>query len=98
MTYHNSSDTGRFLPGLNAKAPWMNTLEPREIGDYWAAYRSEFPCMAARSREFYDSRTLTELDGLITAAWNTNDAQAYQLAKSYRDMEIYRSALTSNNA
>lgn len=42
------------------------------------------PGFARREREFYESRTASQLSALAYQAWLCNDAHGYQLARSYK--------------
>ncbi len=64
-------------------SPWTDILSAAELSRRYAITESLDPCFAADQRAFYETRTLNQLRALMQQAWNCNEADAYQLARSY---------------
>jgi hypothetical protein len=62
---------------------WTDLLNRQEIEAQFALTASIDPRFARSQREFYESRTAAQLGALAQQAWNCNEADNYQLARSY---------------
>lgn len=62
---------------------WTHVLTPAEIAAHHALIASIDPAFSVRDREYWEKRTEGELRSLMFGAWNCNDADAYQIARSY---------------
>ena len=63
---------------------WVRVLSAEEITAHHALTATLDPAFARAQREFYESRTVSELSVLAHQAWNCNSPDSYQLAISYR--------------
>jgi hypothetical protein len=62
---------------------WSKILTSNELDAHYAFTAKIDPVFAAKQREFYNSRTENDLRAHINQAWNCNDADGYQLARSH---------------
>jgi hypothetical protein len=62
---------------------WTILLTASGIAEYHAHTATVDPSFARAQREFYESRTASECDVLAHQAWLCNEADLYQLARSY---------------
>ena len=62
---------------------WATILNSDELAAYWDDMAVNWPTMARKSREWWESRTLPELYGRLAGAWNANEMESYALARSY---------------
>lgn len=62
---------------------WVDTLSVEEIEANFKLTASLDPAFAAQAREFYETRTPSQLKTLAAQAWNCNDADGYQMARSF---------------
>jgi hypothetical protein len=62
---------------------WNTILTANELAARYAFTAKIDPSFAAQQSAFYDGRTDNELRALINGAWNCNDADGYQLARSH---------------
>lgn len=62
---------------------WSEILSPEQIEARKALTVTLDAGFARRQDEFYLSRTEVELKAFIAQAWNANDADGYQMARSY---------------
>ncbi len=62
---------------------WTKTLTATEIDAHYASVAKLDPSFAAKCRKFYETRTKTQLETLAAQAWNCNDGEGYQLARSF---------------
>jgi len=63
---------------------WSKILNAAELAAYHARTAQLDPLFAAKQRAFYEGRTADQLDTLTHQAWEGNNADTYQLARSYR--------------
>jgi len=54
----------------------MDAVAQQEVDEKQAAF-------AAREVEFYSTRTINDLQALVSQSWNCNDSCTYQIARSY---------------
>ena len=74
---------------------WATILSPQELEAYWAKLlRDDHTFFNRRARQWWDSRTLPELRGALSGAWDANEMNTYVLARSYiaARMEAERNA------
>lgn len=62
---------------------WNDILTADEIKAYHALAARLDPRHARLDREWWESRTLNQLDTIERGAWQANLADQYQLARSY---------------
>lgn len=74
-------------------SPWTCTLTADELEAHYTLTASIDPSFAKRERTFWESRTEGQLRALAAQAWNTNDSDQYQIARTYLAMrEEHRAA------
>lgn len=66
---------------------WTEVLSPAELAARTAFTATLDPAFAARDKAFYDSRTAAQLRSLVAQAWKTNQADSYQVARSYLELK-----------
>ena len=66
-----------------ALSPWTHILSSAELDARHALTAQLDPAFAAAERAFYASRTVNQLKSLEVGAWNANDPDTYQFARSY---------------
>ena len=66
---------------------WATILSPDEIAEHWEDMAVNWPTMARKCREWWESRTLPQLHGELAGAWNANEMESYALARSYIAIE-----------
>lgn len=62
---------------------WSHILTAVELEAHYALTASIDPAFAAKEQAFYESRTYDQLKALAAQAFDSNQATAYQLAKTY---------------
>lgn len=62
---------------------WSHVLNAAEIEAIFALTASLDARFAREQREWYDTRTAGELRSAMNGAWNSNDSDGYQLARSF---------------
>lgn len=62
---------------------WHQILTSEEIAAYHNLTASLDPRFARGEREFYQSRTKSQLETLAVQSWDGNQRTAYVLARSY---------------
>lgn len=62
---------------------WSHILTAAEIDAQFALTASLDPSFARQQREWYETRTTNELRSAMNGAWNANDSDGYQLARSF---------------
>ena len=62
---------------------WATILNSDELAAYWDDMAVNWPTMARKSREWWESRTLPEWHGRLAGAWDANEMDSYALARSY---------------
>lgn len=62
---------------------WSEVLNENQIEERFKLTSSIDASFAVKQKEFYESRSESELRSLAVGCWNANDADGYQLAKSY---------------
>ena len=65
---------------------WTDTLNAEGIANWHAKTATLDPNYARKEREFYESRTESQLRGLVSGAWMSNSADQYMLARSYLEL------------
>lgn len=66
---------------------WSHVLSPAEIDAYVAKAACLDPAFAADQKLFYEAQTVRGLSALMHQAWLCNDADGYQLARSYKALK-----------
>lgn len=62
---------------------WSKVLNAAEIEAQFAFTAKLDPSFARGQREWYNTRTINELRSAMTGAWNCNESESYQLARSF---------------
>lgn len=62
---------------------WATILNQSELETYWEDMAVNWPTHARKAREWWESRTLPELHGRLSGAWDANEMEAYAIARSY---------------
>lgn len=62
---------------------WITVLAPTEIAQHWERMAAIDPGHTRCARAWWESQGRPSLDGLAAGAWLCNDAEQYQLARSY---------------
>lgn len=62
---------------------WTEIMTAEQINATHALTASLDLRFAAANRKFYETRTATQLRSLTVQAWNSNEQEAYCLARSY---------------
>ncbi len=73
---------------MNTANQWAHVLSATEMDGAYALTRRLDPGFADGQREFYEQRTPAQLDSLAHQAWQCNDADGYQLARSYAAQKV----------
>lgn len=68
---------------MNAQSQWTHILAQDEIDARFEQTRFLDERFAREERRFYATRTADQLRALIHQAWLCNDADGYQMARSY---------------
>ena len=68
--------------------PWNTLKTDAELEAYYSLMASIDPAEAQKTRAFYETRTIPQLNVLAIEAWNCNEADLYQLAKTYLALKI----------
>jgi hypothetical protein len=68
---------------MTAQSQWTHVLTQAEIDARFDLTHAVDPRFAREQRRFYATRTSNELKALINQAWLCNDADGYQMARSY---------------
>lgn len=63
--------------------PWTHIMTPAELAAHNAITASIDPSFARKERDWYESRTATQLRSSMNGAWNANDSYGYQMNRSY---------------
>lgn len=66
---------------------WSHVLNAAEIAARFTLTASLDPRFARSQREWYETRTASELRSAMNGAWNANDSDGYQLARSFLAMK-----------
>lgn len=74
------------------ESQWTDILSAAELDAQYALTASLDPAFARRQREFYEGRTVPQLQALATQAWNCCDPDGYQLARSHAALQEAASA------
>lgn len=61
---------------------WSVILTPAQIEARFAATEAHDPCHGRKVRDFWETRTLGQLRALKSGAWEANDGEQYQMARS----------------
>ena len=69
---------------------WTDILSSAELDAQYALTASLDPAFARRQREFYEVRTIPQLQALAAQAWNCGDPDGYQLARSHAALRVTR--------
>ena len=67
------------MPGTQ----WNSLLSSEELTAHYRLTESLDPAFARAQREFYESRTVSQLEVLAHQAWLCCDADGYQMAQTY---------------
>lgn len=62
---------------------WTDILSPAQLDEHYAHVAALDPVFARKQRAFYESRGDEQLRAIVAGAWQANDAETYQLARSY---------------
>lgn len=62
---------------------WSHILTADELDARFALTASLDARFARSQREWYETRTVNELRSAMNGAWNANDSDGYQLARSF---------------
>lgn len=62
---------------------WTEILSPAQLDEHYARTAALDPVFARKQRAFYESRGDEQLRAIAAGAWQANDADTYQLARSY---------------
>ena len=62
---------------------WSHILTAAELDEQFALTARLDPSFARQQREWYEARTVQELRSHMNGAWNANDSDGYQLARSF---------------
>lgn len=68
---------------MTTQSQWTHILTQAELDAQFELTHSLDPRFAREQRRFYATRTENELKALINQAWLCNDADGYQMARSY---------------
>ncbi|MBO1023281.1 hypothetical protein IPU75_00970 [Ochrobactrum sp. SD129] len=66
---------------------WTHILTAAEIDAYVAKVESLDPAFAAEQKRFYEAQSVGDLCALMHQSWLCNDADGYQLARSYKALK-----------
>jgi hypothetical protein len=69
--------------GTAAMNTWTDILTADQLAAKYAFTATLDPRFAAEDRKFWESRTVAQLHGLKAGAWNCNEGETYQKARSY---------------
>lgn len=69
---------------------WTDILSAAELDAQYALTASLNPAFARLQREFYEGRTVPQLQAFATQAWNCGDPDGYQLARSHAALRVTR--------
>lgn len=64
--------------------PWTDILSVEQLAARTASIAALDPSFAVRDQKFYSDRTYAQLCSLERQAWNCNNAEAYQVARSWK--------------
>lgn len=81
----------REISGIQERVeqwPWSHILSREEIEAQHALTASLDPHFAREQRQFYEGRTASQLAVLASQAWNSNDPDGYQMARSYAALQV----------
>ena len=62
---------------------WSHILTAAELDAHWALTAKLDPRFARQCREFYESRTASQLRVLVAQSWDCCEPTGYQLARSH---------------
>ena len=62
---------------------WATILTPEELEELWQDMAAHWPKEARKARDWWESRTLPELHGRLSGAWQANEMDDYVIARSY---------------
>lgn len=62
---------------------WVDILTAEQLNAGYASTAELDPRFAADDRKFWETRTVAQLFGLKAGAWNCNEGETYQKARSY---------------
>jgi hypothetical protein len=62
---------------------WTRILTAAELDTLFALTAKLDPRFARQQREWYEARTVQELRSHMNGAWNANDSDGYQMARSF---------------
>ncbi len=68
---------------MTQRSPWRDILTPAEIEDHWQSTARLDRPFAAAARAWWERQTKSQLDAHAEQCWRCNDADGYQLARSY---------------
>jgi hypothetical protein len=66
---------------------WTKVLSAAELDARYAEVAKLDMSFASKQRAFYEGRTKKQLEVLVAQAWNCNDSDGYQLARSHLDQK-----------
>jgi hypothetical protein len=62
---------------------WTDILTEQQLEERYATTANLDPYFAYSQRVFWESRTIAQLNAIATQAWLSNDAELFQMARSY---------------
>lgn len=66
-----------------SESKWRLVLSSDELAARFALTAKLDPAFAASERKWWEGRNAEQLRALLCGAWEANDADTYQLARSY---------------
>jgi hypothetical protein len=82
-TEYNGSDLQRRVHAILAESSWTYVLSRTELDTLYELTERLDPRFAKSSREWWESRSVSQLETEKAHAWHANDADSYQKARSY---------------
>ena len=82
-TEYNGSDLQRRVGAILAQSSWTYVLSQAELDTLDELTQRLDPSFAIRSRSWWESRSVSQLETEKAHAWHANDADSYQKARSY---------------
>jgi len=62
---------------------WIEILSSEQIKTHYALTNKLDRRFSISQRQYYETRSIPQLRALVCGAWTANDAEGYQLARSY---------------
>lgn len=66
---------------------WTTVLTAAELDAYHSSTATLDPNFAAKQKQFYEAQSVGSLSALMHQSWLCNEADGYQLARSYKALK-----------